>query len=183
VSLLLTLYCSYDIAKHYEYERSRGVHQLSMMARAMGGPSFFSALSPSVILSAAALLASQPTAQPTAQAPTASQPTATDPTTPQLPKPSLAFYAGFDLLGDAIPARTGLTGGSESGAAAAQAAMLGEAERAAAAAHALVTATGISVTAARQLPPTFILTGCADHMVPWHEGAELVTQLLRWARV
>eukprot|EP00983_Pelagomonas_calceolata_P123638 1161028-Pelagomonas_calceolata.AAC.3 len=44
--------CSYDIAAHYEYEKSRGVHLLSMMARAFGHKPFFDALSPSVLLEA-----------------------------------------------------------------------------------------------------------------------------------
>ncbi|KAL6763050.1 Alpha/Beta hydrolase protein [Haematococcus lacustris] len=70
----------YDIAKHYEFERSRGVHQLSMMARAMGGLTCFPALSPA---------------------------------------------------------------------------------------------------AAGQLPPCFLMSGCGDHMVPWHEGAEMAHQLGR----
>ncbi|KAF5842975.1 Alpha/Beta hydrolase protein [Dunaliella salina] len=42
----------YDIAAHYEYEKSRGVHLLSMMARAFSHKPFFDALSPSVLLEA-----------------------------------------------------------------------------------------------------------------------------------
>lgn len=41
----------YDIFKHYHYEGMRKVSELSPMARAMGGPKFFAALSPSVVLS------------------------------------------------------------------------------------------------------------------------------------
>lgn len=40
----------YNIAKHYENERARGVHKMSPMARAMGGKKNFAALSPSIIL-------------------------------------------------------------------------------------------------------------------------------------
>ncbi len=36
----------YDIAAHYEHEASRGVEFVSPMARAMGGPAMFEALSP-----------------------------------------------------------------------------------------------------------------------------------------
>jgi hypothetical protein len=43
----------YDIAKHYAYEKDRGVHELSTMKRAMGGFSGFAAMSPAVILGAA----------------------------------------------------------------------------------------------------------------------------------
>lgn len=40
----------YDIAKHYEYEESRGVHMLSTMERAMGGWLRFPARSPCTLL-------------------------------------------------------------------------------------------------------------------------------------
>lgn len=40
----------YDIASHYEYERQRGVHELSTMKRAMGGEGGFADMSPAVIL-------------------------------------------------------------------------------------------------------------------------------------
>ena len=40
----------YDLAQHYEYERSRGVHELSTMKRAAGGAALFDMLSPAVIL-------------------------------------------------------------------------------------------------------------------------------------
>jgi pimeloyl-ACP methyl ester carboxylesterase len=43
----------YDIAKHYAYEKDRGVHSLSTMLPAMGGFERFAANSPSVILAAA----------------------------------------------------------------------------------------------------------------------------------
>lgn len=40
----------YDLAQHYEYERSRGVHELSTMKRAAGGAALFDTQSPAVIL-------------------------------------------------------------------------------------------------------------------------------------
>lgn len=40
----------YDIAKHYAYEKGRGVHSLSTMLPAMGGFDQFAGNSPSVIL-------------------------------------------------------------------------------------------------------------------------------------
>jgi hypothetical protein len=43
----------YDIAKHYAYEKDRGVHSLSTMLPAMGGFQQFAANSPSVVLAAA----------------------------------------------------------------------------------------------------------------------------------
>jgi len=41
----------YDITKHYEYERFRGVHSLSAMARANQGPENFERFSPAILLS------------------------------------------------------------------------------------------------------------------------------------
>ena len=41
----------YDIERHYEYERRRGVHSLSAMARAHGGHTNFAGLSPARLLS------------------------------------------------------------------------------------------------------------------------------------
>ncbi len=52
--------CRYDVTRHFEYERSRGVHSLSMMGRAMGGPAYFAALSPSLLLHACAVAAAAP---------------------------------------------------------------------------------------------------------------------------
>jgi acetyl esterase/lipase len=43
----------YDAAKHYDFERCRGVHELSTLKRAMGGAERFAAMSPSAILGAA----------------------------------------------------------------------------------------------------------------------------------
>lgn len=45
-SLFVGLAGVYDIQKHYEYEAERNVHELSTMARAMGGPSNFKKHSP-----------------------------------------------------------------------------------------------------------------------------------------
>jgi acetyl esterase/lipase len=43
----------YDAAKHYHFERLRGVHELSTLKRAMGGAERFAAMSPAAILGAA----------------------------------------------------------------------------------------------------------------------------------
>lgn len=40
----------YDIARHYEYEKSRNVHHLSTMKRAVGGQAAFADQSPAVLL-------------------------------------------------------------------------------------------------------------------------------------
>jgi len=49
----LALNGCYDLACHYEYERLRGVHTLSTLERAAGGPGAFAALSPCALLAAA----------------------------------------------------------------------------------------------------------------------------------
>ncbi|KAJ9521913.1 hypothetical protein QJQ45_024781, partial [Haematococcus lacustris] len=72
---------------------------------------------------------------------------------------SSSFYASHPLLGDAIPARIGLRDGPGQG----QGRCPG----------------WFSVQAAGQLPPCFLMSGCGDHMVPWHEGAEMAHQLGR----
>eukprot|EP00983_Pelagomonas_calceolata_P022516 709412-Pelagomonas_calceolata.AAC.1 len=48
-----------------------------------------------------------------------------------------------------------------------------------AAAHHLLSAAGIHPGAPRHLPPTFIMSGCSDFMVPWHEGAQMAACLQR----
>ena len=40
----------YDISKHFQYEKGRGVHTLSAMSRAMGGETNFGKFSPAVLL-------------------------------------------------------------------------------------------------------------------------------------
>jgi len=47
-SLFVGLAGVYDVQKHYEYEAERNVHELSTMARAMGGPSNFKKHSPAL---------------------------------------------------------------------------------------------------------------------------------------
>ena len=50
VRSLILLAGVYDIERHYEYERYRGVHALSAMARAHGGKANFARLSPAKLL-------------------------------------------------------------------------------------------------------------------------------------
>lgn len=46
----------YDIAKHYEYERRRGVHSMSAMERAHGGEENFARFSPALLLGGESVL-------------------------------------------------------------------------------------------------------------------------------
>ncbi|GIL85951.1 hypothetical protein Vretimale_9012 [Volvox reticuliferus] len=157
-TLFVGMSAVYDIAKHYEFEKSRAVHELSMMKRVMGGPAGFAAASPSVILSraadAAAAVAAPPSPLPQTSSWAASA--ADGHHTP--------YFTSFELLGDAIPARAGLNGLDGSGGAAAATPERGPT---------------FSVAAAARLPPFVLMSSCSDHMVPWHEGAELVLQLRR----
>ncbi|GIL64691.1 hypothetical protein Vafri_18546 [Volvox africanus] len=148
----------YDIAKHYEFEKSRAVHELSMMKRAMGGPAGFASASPSVILARAADTAAGVAAPPPSALPATSSCTAsvTD-------NHSTSYFTSFELLGDAIPARAGLNG------------LDGRGGAAAAPEH----SPAFSLAAAARLPPFVLMSSCSDHMVPWHEGAELALQLRR----
>lgn len=40
----------YDISQHYQFEKARGVHEISMMKRAVGGFLKFKSMSPTCIL-------------------------------------------------------------------------------------------------------------------------------------
>ncbi|GLI71096.1 hypothetical protein VaNZ11_016165, partial [Volvox africanus] len=150
----------YDIAKHYEFEKSRAVHELSMMKRAMGGPAGFASASPSVILARAA-----DTAAGVAVAPPSPLPATSSCAASATDNYSTSYFTSFELLGDAIPARAGLNGLDGGGAAAGAAAP----ER----------SPAFSLAAAARLPPFVLMSSCSDHMVPWHEGAELALQLRR----
>jgi len=98
----------YDIAKHYAYEKDRGVHSLSTMLPAMGGFEHFAANSPSVILAAA--LQQQLMAQnswvphPKQQQQQQQQQQAT--LQGQEP-PACDFYNSFSLSGESIAHRIG----------------------------------------------------------------------------
>ena len=85
--------------QHYEFERARDVHELSMMKRAMGGFSGFGAMSPTVLLNiaAAAITAAKNGSPPHLPSDTSDSSTQ-----------SSEFFSKFDLSGEAIPFRSGL---------------------------------------------------------------------------
>jgi hypothetical protein len=87
----------YDIAKHYSYEKNRGVHELSTMKRAMGGFEGFAAMSPAVILGAA--LQQQQQQEPSLLKQQQQQ----DDQEP----PACGFYSSFQLAGESIAHRIG----------------------------------------------------------------------------
>ena len=90
--------------QHYEFERARDVHELSMMKRAMGGFRGFDAMSPTVLLKiAAAAIAAAKNGSPhllSAEAFDGST-------------QSSEFFSKFDLSGEAIPFRSGLASGQD----------------------------------------------------------------------
>ncbi|KAG2483120.1 hypothetical protein HYH03_018010 [Edaphochlamys debaryana] len=203
-AVFVSMSAPFDIAKHYEFEQARGVHELSMMKRAMGGPAGFAAASPSVILAAAVAAEASYMPYNGTAAPVAGAPAATSAANGQAQANGqtngiTSYFKSFELLGDAIPARAGLTAGSDgddgddTDGAAALARLINSQRSAAAAGPGTAAAAGaaaaaaagsaaeplFTVAAARRLPPCVVMGSCADHMVPWHEGAELVARLQR----
>ncbi len=193
-ALFIGMSAVYDIAKHYEFERSRGVHELSMMKRAMGGHGGFAAASPSVILQAAADAAT-PEEAAAAAARGAVEVPAGGPGSPS-GSSEHDFYRSFELTGDAIVARAGLDAvalaprhpgrgrdDSDSSSSSSSGRMYGEAVAAGADSDAGGGGGGpgapFTLRAAWHLPPCVVMGSCADHMVPWHEGAQLAHQLRR----
>jgi flagellar motor protein MotB len=112
----------YDIAKHYAYEKDRGVHSLSTMLPAMGGFQHFAANSPSVILGAA-LQQQQQQQQQQAVLESYKQQQQQDASSPaykqnleqqeqqqqleQQELPACHFYSSFSLSGESIAHRIG----------------------------------------------------------------------------
>lgn len=140
----------FDIAKHYEYELLRHVAELSTMRRAIGGFGAFADMSPSLVLQRA-LSRSQQRRKPG------------DPA-------SGSFYRAFRFAGEAVTVKAGL-------------------ERVRGGAPVSLTAHYVEPTpsdhfydftleAARQLPPTVLLTSTNDSTVPWHESVEMYLALL-----
>ena len=122
-----------------------------MMKRAMGGLPGFAAMSPTVILKAAAAAKNS------------------NPSLQKILYPEPASRID-NLAGDAIPDRAGLSVGSGGNITPAE--------------SLLNDITGMvelpdSTLDSLRLPPTIVMSSCADHMVPWHEGAEYVTSLHR----
>jgi hypothetical protein len=92
--------------------------------------------------------------------------------------PSSAYYSAFPLRGDAIPARAGLPGAPSPLSHGSSA----HGQRASPAARLQPDALAsppLTARAARRLPPCVLMGSCADHMLPWHEGAEMAAQLRR----
>eukprot|EP00955_Chlamydomonas_euryale_P006172 65617-Chlamydomonas_euryale.AAC.1 len=138
-----------------------------MMRRAMGGAAGFACMSPSVLLRGAAAAAAHAAAAAT-----------NDPSA--LPR----HWDAFELAGDAIPVRSGLHNvGREASPSAASSAGAGGGggggECSAAGGGGVGDGGGGGEVrrVASHLPPTYVMSSCADHMVPWHEGAEFTDAL------
>lgn len=102
----------YDIAKHYVYERERGVHELSTMKRAMGGFEHFAAMSPAVILGQALQQQRQQQEAALKQPPPNvgqqhEERQGKQQQQLQPEPPACGFYSSFQLSGEAIAHRIG----------------------------------------------------------------------------
>ena len=177
----------YDIARHYEYEFGRGVHELSTMKRAVGGLARAAAVSPSVVLGAALERARRGEAAAAAEAAAIDAAAVSrlrsgrkrrgraagagasggDP----YDDLALRFYEEFPLAGEAVAHRIGFDRGSAHHAA--REALLADLALAGAAA-----APALPLAAAARLPPAVLMSSCADVTVPWFESAELFHRLV-----
>eukprot|EP00879_Flechtneria_rotunda_P014519 GHRR01015171.1.p1 GENE.GHRR01015171.1~~GHRR01015171.1.p1 ORF type:complete len:369 (+),score=164.80 GHRR01015171.1:3289-4395(+) len=175
----------YDIAKHYAYEKERGVHELSTMKRAMGGFEGFAAMSPAVILGAAlqqqqqqqqqqqATLQQQYDQQPgqhnvlgknwpkqQQQQPGQAAAAPVLDATGQSEPPACRYYHQFALSGDSIAHRIGFERSSDHD-------QMAEKQRQL---DSLMGMTGVMqfpFKAAEYLPPTLLVSSCTDLTVPW----------------
>lgn len=154
---LVTLAAVFDIAKHLEYEQTRNVHELSTMARAIGGPDNFARSSPAAILSAALSRAGGGGSHvPAAQ--------------------HAPFYQSFPLRGAAVAQRIGLSRSVREPSPATRAVPARPLPAAAPAQPPSPSESDImqfSVAHAQRLPPTVLLSSCMDAVVPWHESSEM----------
>jgi hypothetical protein len=144
--------------QHYEFEKARDVHEISMMKRAMGGFGEFSAMSPTVLLKAvkASARGSALSRQDiSASSEGTSQYQASNITGSTFMEPS--YFKSFDLLGQAIPHRAGLDPPVDPHASSPEIN------------HRVMelgASTGVlSREACLHLPPTVIMSSCSDHMV------------------
>ncbi|MEW5313171.1 MAG: hypothetical protein WDW38_004760 [Sanguina aurantia] len=222
----------YDISKHFEFERMRGVEGISMMKRAMGGFGGFDAMSPSVQLAQAWADSVRPLSlslQGTAAAATSPSPAASpfraagsspprqrahdggDGGGAGSPQPAAdhpRFFTSFPLLGDAIPARFTSSSPAQHPSAPPPTHTPAEASPATATAApagshpAASTPSGpdsgpgsgdgtggsgnprqlqapctLQLWQAQRLCPVVLMSSSADHMVPWHESAEMMHHL------
>lgn len=179
----------YDIPKHYELERARGVNKVSTMGRAMGGPAHFLRMSPTYILQTAQHHNSR--RQQAVPGPKVmfsggaggGQGRSCGPG-----KQSVAYYKQFELVGEAIPRRCGLDNLLASKVTTNR--LTGDpADSPSAGGHNVMGGDfqGMEVdtdscpapfisfppAAAQSLPVFVLMSSCTDHMIPWHEAAEL----------
>lgn len=144
----------YNIATHWAYERDRGVHTLSTMLPAVGGPQRFASQSPSVILAAALARQQQGKGQQQQGRGQQQQDGAA-----QEP-PACGFYSSFPLAGDAISQRIGFERGADDAAAV-------EAELLLQSLEGMADVPEFPLAAAAFLPPTVLMSSCTDLTVPW----------------
>jgi len=152
----------YNIAAHFEYEAARGVHELSTMARAVGGPEGFDGNSPTVIVKAALEREGRAGSSRGRNASPARQPRT--PVNLQTP-----------MYGDALAARIGFH--RRSYRSTSVDCIGSESSNRRAAGTAVPAVPQISVEAVRALPPCILQSSCSDVTVPWYESADLYWSL------
>jgi acetyl esterase/lipase len=177
----------YDAAKHYDFERRRGVHELSTLKRAMGGVERFAAMSPSAILGAATAAAAQAAGRPAGEAPSSARPPDALAATrfyeaaasPSSPGGAPQATTPWQLSGEAIAHRVGLD--RESSGYAARDAQLAGQLALAGMRDVLpfpVAAAAAVAPAGPLLPPTVLMHAVGDATVPFDESTELHRRLL-----
>ncbi len=144
----------YDIAQHYEYESSRGVHEISTMKRVMGGAQGFQRFSPTVLLREAAGAAGVGHSA-------------------EAPHSSTAVGAAQQLHGHRVISRIGLDRHLHRKAGSTAVAAGGHGSAAAGQCQ----GAALPAAAARLLPPAVLMSSCDDITVPWLESAEMYWRL------
>lgn len=184
----------YDIGMHYEYERTRDVHELSTMARAMGGKSKFEECSPAVILQRCAACCSDNDNTTTSAVNRSGNSIGDrgvcnapatlhgDITARQLASNRQSFsdfisrHKQSTTLTTAITTSTGNSRNSDSNSAIAVDNSAIESERACSILHTFTQ------THASRLPPIILQSSTRDITVPWQESADMHL-ILRECRV
>lgn len=168
----------YDLTKHFSYETQRSVHELSTMQRAAGGAHRFPSVSPAVIV-ARALREAEPNDGKikSIRGSTESGSGKAD-RRQALRGEALAHRIGFERPRASQAERLAAVLGPDAGGIATNgsAANGGTADGSMANGGA-PDALRLSVGEARRLPPTVLMSSCADKVVPWYESAEMFWML------
>lgn len=185
----------YDIAQHYQYEYNRGVHEISTMKRAMGGPTHFGAFSPSVLLGAtldaAAAGASSSNvvvvnggscsggeAGAGSSSGSSSNGSGSSAAASAAAASNARSSSAARLHGDVIASKVGFgrdlhSSNTHSDSASGRQALPYDLAALRSSEHWL----DVPLAAAARLPPSVLMSSCTDMTVPWYESAEMYWRL------